>query len=95
MVMGIFGFENDMSPLDDIYALGLEGKEPLICKVIKSDAQAGSSNLRAKNRRKSFMTPTPLHIPKSRVSPIPDSSHEMIYLKDLNDKEALKVIPMR
>ena len=41
------------------------------------------------------MTPTPLHIPESRVSPIPDSAHEMIYLKGLNENEALKVVPLR
>ncbi len=41
------------------------------------------------------MTPTPLHIPESQVSPIPDSAHEMIYLKGLNEDEALKVIPLR
>jgi len=95
MAMGIFGFEKDIAALNDIHAFGLEGQEPFVCKVIKSDAQAGSPNLHAKNSRKSFMTPTPLHIPESRISPIPDSSHEMIYLKGLNDKEALKVIPLR
>jgi hypothetical protein len=41
------------------------------------------------------MTPTPLHIPESRVSPIPDSAHEMIYLKGLSENETLKVVPLR
>jgi len=41
------------------------------------------------------MTPTPLHIPDSQVSPIPDSAHEMIYLKGLNEHEGLRVVPLR
>jgi hypothetical protein len=83
--LGIFGLGKDVTALNDIYALGLMGREPL---------QAIASS-RVKNRRKSFMTPTPLHIPESRVSPIPDSAHEMIYLKGLNENEALKVVPLR
>jgi hypothetical protein len=103
--LGVFGPGKDVAALNDIYALGLKGQKPLVCKVIKNDAQAGSSRQggpsqdfsasRSKNHRKSFMTPTPLHIPESQVSPIPDSAHEMIYLKSLSGKEALKVVPMR
>jgi len=103
--LGIFGPGEGIAALDDIYAIGLTGRAPLVCKVIKNDAHSGSSNLEGasqaispshvKNRRKSFMTPTPLHIPESRVSPIPDSAHEMIYLKRLNENEALLVIPLR
>lgn len=104
-LLGIFGPGRDSAALNDIYALGLVGREPLICKVIKNDGRSGSSHQgepsqissssRMKNRRKSFMTPTPLHIPESRVSPIPDSAHEMIYLKGLGENETLKVIPLR
>ena len=103
--LGIFGPGKEGAALNDIYALGLTGREPLVCKVIKNDARSGSSNRgepsqtisssRVKNRRKSFMTPTPLHIPESQVSPIPDSAHEMIYLKGFNGNEALKVVPLR
>ena len=105
MLLGIFGPGMDVAALNDVYALGLTGQEPLVRKVIKNDAEPNSSNpgkpsqaipsSRAKNRRKSFMTPTPLHIPESRVSPIPDSAHEMIYLKDFNENEALKVVPLQ
>ena len=105
MSLGIFGPGMDVAALNDVYALGLAGQEPLVRKVIKNDAESNSSNpgkpsqavpsSRAKNRRKSFMTPTPLHIPESRVSPIPDSAHEMIYLKDLSENEALKVVPLQ
>jgi len=103
--LGIFRCGGDVSALYDIYALGLAGKKPFVCKVIKNDARDGSSHhgelsqdlsaSRRKNPRKSFMTPTPLHIPESRVSPIPDSAHEMIYLKGLSDSEALKVVPLQ
>jgi len=104
-LLGIFGLGKDGTALNDIYALGLTGRKPLVCKVIKSDAHSGSSHRgepsrttspsQVKNRRKSFMTPTPLHIPESRVSPIPDSAHEMIYLKGLSENETLKVVPLR
>jgi len=103
--LGIFGPGKDGVALNDIYALGLTGREPLVCKVIKNDMRSGSSDQqetsqaicssRVKNRRKSFMTPTPLHIPESQVSPIPDSAHEMIYLRDFSENETLKVIPLQ
>ena len=95
IALGVFGLGKEEAALDDVYALGLAGQEPIVCKVVKSDAQTGSSYSNVKNRRKSFMTPTPLHIPESQVSPIPDSAHEMIYLKGFSDKEALKVVPLR
>ena len=103
--LGVFGPGEDVVTLNDIYALGLAGREPLVGRVIKSDAHSDSDNRRkpspstpssqVRNRRKSFMTPTPLHIPHSQVSPIPDSAHEMIYLKGLSENESLKVIPLR
>ncbi len=103
--LGIFELGKESAALNDTYALGLAGRVPFVCKVIKNDARSGAfrpggpsepiASSRVKNRRKSFMTPTPLHIPESQVSPIPDSAHEMIYLKGLNEDEALKVIPLR
>lgn len=103
--LGIFEPRKDVVALNDVYALGLTEQEPFVRKVIKNDAQSNSSDQdessqslapsRAKNRRKSFMTPTPLHIPESKVSPIPDSAHEMIYLRSLNDNEPLKVVPLQ
>ena len=103
--LGIFSYEQNVIALNDMYALGLSGREPVVCKVIKMDARTDplspgetsqsipSSGTRG--RRKSFMTPTPLHIPDSQVSPIPDSAHEMIYLQDLSENESLKVVPLR
>ena len=94
-VLGIFGFKKDVTALNDVYALGISGEEPCVCRVVKSDAKADSPDSNVKYRRNSFMTPTPLHIPESKVSPIPNSSHGMIYLKNLNDKEGLKVVPLK
>ena len=103
--LGVFGLGMNGTGLNDVYALGLAGRVPLVCKVIKNDARSGSfyqgessqstPSHKVKNRRKSFMTPTPLHIPESQVSPIPDSAHEMIYLKGLSGNEPLQVIPLR
>jgi len=105
MPLGLFGPGKDITALKDIYALGLKGREPLVCKVVKTDAYSAASDKgegpqaaassRGNKPRKSFMTPTPLHIPESRVSPIPDSAHEMIYLKELNGNEGLKVVPLQ
>ena len=103
--LGIFWLGRNDAGLNDVYALGITGRVPLVCKVIKNDARSGSfhqgepsqttPSYKVKNRRKSFMTPTPLHIPESQVSPIPDSAHEMIYLKGLSGNEPLQVIPLR
>jgi hypothetical protein len=42
-----------------------------------------------KARRKSFMTPTPLHIPTSQISPVADYSHERILIRPVGDKKQL------
>jgi len=104
-LVGIFSFGQGVIARNDMYAVGLEGREPFVCKVIKTDAPSVAlspgetsqpvPSSRTRGRRKSFMTPTPLHIPESQVSPIPDSAHEMIYLKGLNETESLKVVPLR
>ena len=90
--LGIFGPGPDLKAQDQIYAVGLAGREPLICTLVKDESQPGSA--RGNPRRKSFMTPTPLHIPESRVSPIPDSAHQRIYLKPLGDNASLIVLPL-
>ena len=102
--LGIFGPCPDLKAQDGVYAVGLVGREPLICTLVKDESQAGSvrrepkpqvtSTARVNSRRKSFMTPTPLHIPESRVSPIPDSAHERIYLKPFEENASLMVLPL-
>ncbi len=101
--LGIFGPVRNFKALNDIYNLGWVGSEPRVCKVVKDESlpesvrggKTPTPSSRVNSRRKSFMTPTPLHIPESRVSPIPDSAHEMIYLKCINESESLKVVPRR
>ena len=101
--LGIFGYGNNEKALQDVYVLGLQEQQPFVCQVIKNEAKPKTqdsnkrleSSGRVKSRRKSFMTPTPLHIPDSRVSPIPDSSHEMIYFRNLEKKETLKIVSSR
>lgn len=68
--------------------LGIKDRSPQIVALVKSDSlepeevaknESGSS---LKKTRKSFMTPTPLHIPESTLSPIPFSSHQMLIYKN-------------
>jgi hypothetical protein len=85
---------NHESAHGDIFSIGLKGELPVVRKVVKneicSDEKSGLGQGRV---RKSFMTPTPLHIPKSRVSPIAESTHQMIYYKQLADAVALTLLP--
>jgi hypothetical protein len=93
----VFSPSNSAQALKDIYSIGQKGESPLVRKVVKNEIIANektdvhSESLRPK--RKSFMTPTPLHIPGSRVSPIPESTHETIYFKGLENSEQLILVP--
>jgi hypothetical protein len=85
---------------ENIFSIGIHGQVPLIGKVLKKDHPGGEgrsgSSVRQAPRpvRKSFMTPTPLHIPGSRVSPIDDKTHEMILIKSLEASAQVQVIPI-
>lgn len=102
-MVAVFSTLPNQKPAEfSIYCVGRVGGRPLIRKVVKNETEisgAKESNLEDKslfNRkavRKSFMTPTPLHIPGSRVSPIAESTHQMIYLKSTTDSEAMTLIP--
>lgn len=88
----------------NVFIVGIQNQPPLVRMVVKNEAgmdpanflksATGSSTSYINKRRKSFMTPTPLHIPGSRISPIPGSAHEMVYLKSLWP-ERLSVIPVK
>jgi len=89
---------NDSTPaLLDIYSIGRRGDGPLVRKVVKNEISAtrktevSSEGLRPK--RKSFMTPTPLHIPGSRISPIAESTHQTVFFKALKNPEKLILVP--
>lgn len=84
------------SAQEGIFSIGRKGELPLIRKVVKNEAHSDgsvASNAQKGRLRKSFMTPTPLHIPGSRVSPIAESTHRMIYFKSLADPEELILFP--
>ena len=85
---------------ENIFLFGIRGQTALIRKVIKNEnpsggGKSGSTEERtSRPPRKSFMTPTPLHIPGSKVSPIDGKTHEMIMIKSLQDSAQVQVIPM-
>ncbi len=91
--------EININAFEKVYLFGIRGQIPLVRKIIKDDeknfgkenADISNKNYNVKPNRKSFMTPTPLHIPKSYVSPIPNSSHEMIFLKGLQEGASLEI----
>ena len=77
--------------LGQLHCAGIWNRLPMIVKLISN-----SSLEKPKNsarflipRRKSFMTPTPLHVPSSKVSPIPSSSHALTILQPTNPKQKL------
>ncbi len=83
------------SALRDIFSIGRKGELPVVRKVVKNEIRPDGKADSGKGRvRKSFMTPTPLHIPKSRISPIAESTHQMIYFKKLAEAEALTLVPV-
>ncbi|MCF8724087.1 hypothetical protein LQ236_002107 [Nitrospina gracilis] len=104
--VGVFSRQSPGVPaLHRVYLAQIKNERPLVCKLIKSDVaihqrtkKPDSSTPipdRLRQRRKSFMTPTPLHIPDARVSPIPDSAHEMVYLKNPEEGGPMLVVPGR
>ncbi len=90
--------------LMNVFLVGIQNQPPRVRRVVKNETgrdpanfpkpATGSPTSYINKRRKSFMTPTPLHIPESRVSPIPGSAHEMVYLKSLQP-ERMSVVPAK
>jgi hypothetical protein len=84
---------------ENIFLFGIRGQVPLIRKVLKKDGSKDEGRARFTGEqtprpvRKSFMTPTPLHIPGARVSPIDDKTHEMILIKSLEASSQVQVVP--
>ena len=96
-MVAVFSQWDSAPGLENIYSIGRREDKPLVRKVVKNEIPANENNddfpdsLRAK--RKSFMTPTPLHIPGSRVSPIAESTHQTIFLKSFANPEKLLLVP--
>lgn len=96
-MVAVFSQDDSLPALKNIFSIGRKGDAPLVRKVVKNEIPAtenkdvSSEGLRPK--RKSFMTPTPLHIPGSRVSPIAETTHQTLFLKGLENPEKLILVP--
>lgn len=85
----VFSYEEPgVAAVENIFCVGVKGQAPVIRKLVKNEGRGISS------RRKSFMTPTPLHIPDSKVSPIADSTHQRVILKGLDNGDPLMFVPV-
>ncbi|MBI4382425.1 MAG: hypothetical protein HY579_00145 [Nitrospinae bacterium] len=88
-MIGVFCSQSEgITAIQNIHAIGLRKGLPVIRKIVKHEKPAGA-------RRKSFMTPTPLHIPGSLVSPIAESAHQMVFLKKLDEVDGPIAIPAK
>ena len=96
-MVAVFSQNDRTRALMNIYSIGRKDDVPLVRKVVKNEIpvteKVDISPSERNPRRKSFMTPTPLHIPDSRVSPIAESTHQTIFLKSLENPEKLILVP--
>ena len=96
-MVAVFSQNDRTSALMNIYSIGRKNEGPLVRKVVKNEITAneksGAPSASLRPKRKSFMTPTPLHIPGSRVSPIAESTHQTIFLKGLANPKKLILVP--
>jgi hypothetical protein len=100
----IFSKKESDNALQNIYLFITDEDKTIIGEIIhKPDTRndisselnkSGPTEYR-KARRKSFMTPTPLHIPTSQISPVADSSHERILIRPVGDKNQLVSVPLK
>ncbi len=96
-MVAIFSQSDSAPAFKNIYSIGRKGDVPLVRKVVKNEIPASEKNAVSpeslRPKRKSFMAPTPLHIPGSLVSPIAESTHETIYLKGLVEQDQMILVP--
>jgi hypothetical protein len=98
----IFSKKESDKALQNIYLFITDDSEPLIGEIINTQEKVtnlstkqgqSSSNKYRIARRKSFMTPTPLHIPTSQISPVADSSHERILIRPIGgEKQFISIL---
>ncbi|MFT4578646.1 MAG: hypothetical protein ACI8PD_001735 [Nitrospinales bacterium] len=79
--------KSDFPAQDNIFLVGLKGKPPLVGKLLKNESDSEGQG------RKTFMTPTPLHIPESKTSPIADSLHQTLIFKVLSKPQGTRFFP--
>ena len=78
--------KSDFPAQDNIFLVGLKSKSPFIGKLLKNESEKEGEG------RKTFMTPTPLHIPESKTSPIADSLHHNLIFKVLSDPPGTRFV---
>ena len=71
--------KEDFPAKENIFLVGLKRKPPFVGKLLKNESELEGQG------RKTFMTPTPLHIPESKTSPIADSLHHNLIFKVLSN----------
>lgn len=95
-MVAVFSQNVENPALMNVFSIGRKGESPLVRKVVRNEItpnEMESFTVEGRKRlRKSFMTPTPLHIPGSRVSPIAESTHQTIFLKALANPEKLILV---
>lgn len=84
--VAVFSKEN-FPAKGNIYVVGLKRKPPFVGKLLKNESEG------AGQARKTFMTPTPLHIPESKTSPIADSLHHTLVFKVLSNPKGTQFVP--
>ncbi len=75
--------------VDDVFAIAVRGGGAAVRRLIARPMGAEGEG----RVRKSFMTPTPLHVPGSRISPIPRSAHDMLFHVPLTGQGPVAVVP--
>ena len=78
--------KSDFPAQDNIFLVGLKSKSPFIGKLLKNESEIEGEG------RKTFMTPTPLHVPESKTSPIAASLHHTLIFKGLAEPQGTRFI---
>ena len=78
--------KSDFPAQDNVFIVGLKRKPPFIGKLLKNESTSEGQG------RKTFMTPTPLHIPDSKTSPIADSLHHTFIFKVLSKPQRTQFV---
>jgi len=78
--------KEDFPAKDNIFFVGLKRKPPFVGKLLKNESELEGQG------RKTFMTPTPLHVPKSKTSPIADSLHHNLIFKVLSNPPGTRFV---
>ena len=78
--------KSDSPAQDNVFLVCLKRKPPFIGKLLKNESEVEGHG------RKTFMTPTPLHVPESKTSPIADSLHCALIFKVFSEPQGTRFI---